>query len=128
MNKKEFAGIVQREFKLLDTKLTTLEGTVLSIYLSSLTIKHSCTKFSAFIEADSGFYCCPSCNMVCMASVTTTKPNVSFCFIYIENKKNNVQLDTSNLEKLIGHKVLNQVKLAKNLCKVPSFLLRLQII
>ena len=124
MKEEDIAGIVLEEIKLLDTKLTTLEGTVLSIYMSSLTIKNLRTKFSAFIEADSGFHYCPSCNMVCtMASVTITKPNISFCFKYIENSKNNFQVDTSVLKKFIGYTVLNKVKLAKHLCKISSFFL-----
>ena len=45
MKEEDIAGIVLEEIKLLDTKLTTLEGTVLSIYMSSLTIKNYVPNF-----------------------------------------------------------------------------------
>ena len=61
---QDIVAIVPKEIHLVDTDLTILEGTVLSVYMLSFTIKHSCTEFSAFIKAGSGFYCCPSCNVV----------------------------------------------------------------
>lgn len=64
VNEQDIVAIVPKEIHLVDTNLTTLEGTVLSVHMLSFTIKHSCTEFSAFIKAGSGFYCCPSCNVV----------------------------------------------------------------
>ena len=70
-------NIVPKEIKLLDIKLETLEGTVISIDMSSVTVKHLCTKCSTFVEIDSDFYCCLSCNrMGSMESVTTSKPKI----------------------------------------------------
>ena len=43
--------------------------------------------------------------------VKTSKPK--FCLKDIENNKHNFQVDASILENFIGHRVLNQVKLAK---------------
>ena len=114
--------IVPKEIKLLDSRQATLEGNVKSICNSSLPVKHSCTKWTTFDEIDSGFYCCPSCNMMgIMESVATSKPKISFCFEDIENKKHNFQVDASILENFTCHKVLNKVKLAKLLCKMPWF-------
>ena len=72
------AGYAPKESKLLDSKQATLEGTVISIDMSSLTVKRSCTKCSTFVEIASGFYCFPSCNMMCtMESVAASKPKIS---------------------------------------------------
>ena len=60
---ENIAGIVPREIRRLDSKLATSEGTFISIDMSSLTVEHSCTKCSTFVERDSGFYCCSSCNI-----------------------------------------------------------------
>ena len=80
MDDENIAGIVPKEIKLLDSKQETFEGTVISIDMSSLTVKHSCTKCSTFVEIDSGFYCCPSCNMMgTMESVATSKQLV-WCY------------------------------------------------
>ena len=54
-------------------------------------------------------------------SVTTRKPKISFCFKDTESNKHNFQVDVSILENITGHTVLNKVKLAKHLCKMPSF-------
>ena len=73
MDDENIVGIVPKEIRLLDSKQET-EGTVISIDMSSLTVKHSCTICSTFVEIDSGFYCCPSCNMMgTMESVATSK-------------------------------------------------------
>ena len=118
---KNIAGIVPKEIKLLNSKLATLEGTVISTDMPSLTAKHSYPKCSTFVETDSGLYCCPSCNMMgTMESVTTSKPNISFYFKDIESNKQ-FQVDASVLVNFTGHAVLNKVKLAKHLCKMPSF-------
>ena len=93
--------------------------------MSSLTVKHSCTKCSTFVGIDSGFYCCPSCNMIgTMESVATSKPNISFCFKDIDDNKHNFQVDASILENFTGHTVLNKVKLTKHLCKMPSLFVK----
>ena len=65
MNDENIARIVPKEIKLLDTKLATSEGTVISIDVSSLTVKHSCTICSAFVEIDSCVFCSLSCNIIC---------------------------------------------------------------
>lgn len=117
VNDKNIAGIVKKnkkknEIKLFYTKLATLEETVISIGLSSRTVKHSCTKCSTFAEIESGFYYYPSRNMMgTKEGVKTSKPK--FCLKDIENNKHNFQVDASILENFIGHRVLNQVKLAK---------------
>ena len=82
--------------------------------MPSLTVKHSCTKCSAFDEIDSGFYCCSSSYMMgTKECATTSKPNILFCFKDTENNKYNFQVDASVLENLTGHTFLNKVKLAK---------------
>ena len=115
VNDKNIAGIVKKKkkkIKLFYTKLATSEETVISIGLSSRKVKHSFTKCSTFAEIESGFYYYPSRNMMgTKESVTTSKPK--FCLKDIENNKHNFQVDASILENFIGHKVLNQVKLAK---------------
>ena len=122
---ENIAGIVPKEIKLLDSKSVTLKGTVISIDMSSLTAKPSCTKCSTFVETDSGFYCCPSCILMgTMENVPTSKSNISFCFKDIVNNKHIFQVDASILENFTGHTVLNKVKLAKHLCKMPSFFVK----
>ena len=76
--------------------------------MSSRTVKHSCTKCSTLAEIESGFYYYP---MGTKEGVKTSKPK--FCLKDIENNKHNFQVDASILENFIGHRVLNQVKLAK---------------
>ena len=46
MDDKNVVGIVPKKIKLLHSKLPTLEETVMSIDMSSITVKHSCTKCS----------------------------------------------------------------------------------
>ena len=126
LDDENIAGIAPKEIKLLDSKSATLEGIAISIDMSSLTFKHSCTKCSTFFEIGSGFYCCPSCNMMgTMENVATSKPNISFCLKDIDNNKHNFQLHASILENFTGHTVLNKVKLAaKHLCRMPSFFVK----
>ena len=80
VNDENIVAIVPKEIQPIDTKVVTLEGTVISIDLASLTVRHSCIRHSGFVEIDSGFYSCPSCNMGTMDSITTSKPNISFLF------------------------------------------------
>ena len=108
-----------------DTKEISLEGTVISIDMASLTVIHTCTRCSASVEIDSGFYCCSSCNMMgTMESITATKPKIGFCFKDVQNNKHNLEADASLLETFTGHTVLNQVKLAMHLCKMPPFVIK----
>ena len=108
-----------------DTDDLVLEGTVISIDMASLTVLHTCARCSASVVIDSGFYCCASCNMMgTMDSIITSKPKIGFCFKDIKNNKHNLQTDASLLENFTGHTVLNKVKLAMHLCKMPPFLLK----
>ena len=104
---------------------TVLEGTVISIDMSSLAVLHLCAKCSTSIEINSGFYCCTSCNMMgTIDSVTTIKPKIGFRFKDLENTKHDLEAEAIMLENFTGHTVLNKLKLAMHLCKMPPFLLK----
>ena len=61
-------------------KETNVEGTVISIDMSSLAALHLCARCSASVDIESGFYCCSSCQMMgTMDSVNTCIPKIG-CF------------------------------------------------
>ena len=121
-------GIKAKEVTDIEVTATddlVLEGTVISIDMASLTILHTCTRCSASVEIDSGFYCCSSCNMMgTMESITTSKPKIAFCFKDTKSDKHYLQTDATLLENFTGHTILNKVKLAMHLCKMPPFLIK----
>lgn len=104
----------------------SLEGTVISIDMSSLAIIHTCSRCKATVEIESGFYCCTSCNMMgTMESVMTKQPKIGFCFKDLKNIKHDLCAEASILEDFTGHTVLNKVKLAMHLCKMPPFIINI---
>ena len=101
---------------------TVLEGTVISIDMSSLAVLHLCAKCSTSIEVNAGFYCCSSCNMMgTIDSVTIIKPKIGFCFKDLQKTKHDLEAEAILLENFTGHTVLNKLKLAMHLCKMPPF-------
>ena len=77
------------------------------------------------IEIESGYYCCEYCKVFgSMDSVVTTKPKVSFCFKEVEkNAIHNLVAEASIVEDFTGNTVLNKMKLAMSLCKMPPYLI-----
>ena len=125
MNGEKINRIVPKEIKLLDTKLAALEGTVISIDISSLTVKSTYVpSILHLLRQILVSNCCSSCKMMgTMESVTTSKPKMSFCFKDMENR-NNFKVDASILENFTVHTVLNKVNSAKHFCKMPSFFVK----
>ena len=113
------------EMENLNKTETVLEGTVISIDMSSLAVLHLCAKCSTSIKVNAGFYCCSLCNMMgTIDSVTTIKTKIGFCSKDLQNTKHDLEAEAILLENFTGHTVVNMLKLAMHLCKMPPFLLK----
>ena len=80
MNGEKINRIVPKEIKLLDTKLAALEGTVISIDISSLTVKSTYVpSILHLLRLILVSNCCSSCKMMgTMESATTSNQKCHF--------------------------------------------------
>ena len=102
----------------------SLEGKVISVDMASMSVLHLCTRCSSSEELESGFYCYTSCHMMgTMESATTSKPKVTFCFLDKNKLQNELYCEAVTIENFTGHAVLNKIKLATHLCKMPAIII-----
>jgi len=103
----------------------SIEGKVISIDTSSMSVLHLCSKCSTPVELESGFYCCQTCGMMgTMESVKSSKQTIDFCFLDSSNQTQyNFQCDPLIIENITGYPVLNKIKFATQLCKIDHLLI-----
>lgn len=99
----------------------TYEGIVISVDLSTLSLKHLCEKCGIDIELEGGVYHCEHCDVIgTKDSMQTTQNKVTFTFKDLNQATHVFQCDHSILENLTGHTTMNKKKLAIDLCKFPK--------